>query len=620
MDIELVEISDFLAEYHPFDLLPEEVLRTLPASMQASYARRGMVILEPETDCAFLHVVRSGAVEAHSREGHLLARLGEGEAFGSQALIGDGKAINRITAIEDTLLYLLPKPQFDRLRRDFPQFSYFFAPPGAERLRGAHAHGRTADEQLKLMAQRLGDLMERAEPVVIGLDDSIQAAAARMRDENVSCLPVCDSDRLVGIITDRDLRNRVVAGGVDYATPVRRMMTSDPVTLDADDLAFDALMTMSRRNISHLPIMSGGRLAGVITNTNLVRRQTLSAVYMVGDIHQRTTFDGLAGVVSQIPHLLVYLVDAGATAHNIGHIITSIADAATQRLLKLAEEELGPPPVPYAWMASGSQARHEQTGVSDQDNCLILDDSFDAAAHGDYFTSLARYVNDGLHACGYVYCPGDMMASTPKWRQPLAQWRRYFSKWIDQPEPKALMLSCIFFDMRPVWGEKALFTDLQGLILDKAQKNQLFLSHMVANALTHSPPIGFFRGFVLIRGGEHDNEFDLKHAGVVPVVDIARINALEEGLRAVNTHDRLNAERRKGSLSTSGARDLLESYEFIAITRLRHQAEQIRNGEKPNNFMDPNALSRFERDHLRDAFQVVKTIQSSMANAYHVTM
>ena len=125
---------------------------------------------------------------------------------------------------------------------------------------------------------------------------------------------------------------------------------------------------------------------------------------------------------------------------------------------------------------------------------------------------------------------------------------------------------------------------------------------------------------MLIRGGEHNREFDLKHNGVVPIVDIARVNALEEGIRAVNTHDRLNAERKSGGgMSSSGARDLLDAYEFIAITRLEHQARQIRDGEKPNNFMDPDNLSHFERNHLRDAFSVVKTMQSGMANHHHVS-
>ncbi|GAB6051579.1 DUF294 nucleotidyltransferase-like domain-containing protein [Magnetospira thiophila] len=619
MDIELLEISDFLGGFHPYDMLPREVLRALPERMQTTYARRGKVILEPGQRNDHLHILRSGAVETHAPNGQLLARLGAGDSFGYHGM-GTGKAANRNTAIEDSLIYLLPKSEFDRLKHDFPQFAYFFAPVGAERLRSAHAHGTGGpDVQLSLMAAvRVEDLLAR-DPVIIFPEDTVQDAAIKMRDNNVSCLMVCDEGRLSGIITDRDMRNRVVAGGYDFKTPVSEVMTPDPFTLQFDGFAFDALLTMTRHNISHLPVLRGDRVVGVITNTSLVRKQTMSAVFMVGDIYKRNNASEIAEVVQQIPHLLVHLVDAGASAHNIGHIITSIADAATMRLLRLAEDKLGPPPVPYLWLASGSQARQEQTGVSDQDNCMILHDDYRAEEHAGYFEALSRFVCEGLNTSGYVFCPGEMMAQTPKWRQPLAQWRRYFSGWIEEPEPKALMLSCIFFDLRPVWGEMSLYNDLQQMILEKAKTNGIFQLHMVQNALTHRPPVGFFRNFVLSFSGEYKNQFDLKHTGVVPIVDIARINALEMGIKAVNTNERLEAVQGGGPLSRSGAADLLDAYEFIAITRLRHQAEQIRSGEKANNFMDPDALSSFERNHLRDAFSVVKTMQSAMANAHHIS-
>ena len=231
---------------------------------------------------------------------------------------------------------------------------------------------------------------------------------------------------------------------------------------------------------------------------------------------------------------------------------------------------------------------------------------------------MTEFVTDGLDACGYVYCPGEVMARTDQWRQPVKVWKQYFTKWIDQPEPKALMLSSIFFDLRGIYGDMSLIVPLQDLVRDKAPKNRLFVGHMVANALTHTPPLGFFRNFVLTRGGAHGDALDLKHAGVVPVVDIARIVALESGLSEANTFDRLTAEGSGKVVSPSGRRDLLDAYEFIAATRLEHQAKQIRRGELPDNFMRPEELSHFERDHLRDAFSVIKTIQSALANAHPI--
>jgi CBS domain-containing protein len=276
----------------------------------------------------------------------------------------------------------------------------------------------------------------------------------------------------------------------------------------------------------------------------------------------------------------------------------------------LAEAKLGPPPVPYLWLACGSQGRQEQTGVSDQDNCLILDDAA-TPPHDSYFAELAKFVSDGLDEAGYFYCPGDMMATNIKWRQPLRVWRQYFRSWITTPNPEAQMLASVMFDLRPIGGDFSLFSDLQSETLGAAAKNSIFVGHMIANSLKHHPPLGLFRSFATVRSGEHKNRIDLKMNGVVPVVDLGRIYALQGSLPEVNTRARLLAAIEAKTVSASGGGDLLAAYDMIAETRLAHQAAQIRNGTAPDNFMAPTDLSDFERSHLRDAFVVIKTMQNA---------
>ena len=206
------------------------------------------------------------------------------------------------------------------------------------------------------------------------------------------------------------------------------------------------------------------------------------------------------------------------------------------------------------------------------------------------------------------------MATNPKWRQPRRVWRDYFAGWINEPDNMAQMLASVMFDLRPIAGEVALFDDLQNDVLSMARANSIFVAHMISNALKHTPPLSLFRGFALIRSGEHKNMLDLKHSGVVPVVDLGRVYALEGGFDAVNTRKRLEAARDSGVISKSGALDLLDAYDLIAETRLRHQAARIRAGENPDNFMAPGTLSELERSHLRDAFMVVKTMQSAVGH------
>lgn len=614
---EIIEVRDFLAAHHPFDLLPAQALAEIARQVEISYVRKGHVVMKPGDDVRHLFVVRSGAAETRDPHGQLLARLDEGEVFGIRALLRGGTAVNQSTAIEDSLLFLLPRETFERLRRDHPPFAYFCAAFDGGRLADS-ADAVLGNKNLDLLSKRVGDLLVRG-PVTIPDGATVREAAQAMRAEKVSCVMVTRDGRLAGILTDRDLRNRVVAENLPTDAPVTAVMTADPMSVEASAIAFDAMLLMGRHNIHHLPVMDKGAVRGCLTATTLINSQTASPLYLARKIHGCDSAGELAEAVARVPDMVHQLADAGATSRSIGHIVSTLTDAVTHRLIRLAEARLGPPPIPYAWLAAGSQARQEQTALSDQDNCLILHDSYDEAEHGAWFRSFAQFVNAGLDTCGYVYCPGEMMAQTDQWRQPLKVWKDYFTKWIDQPQPKALMLSCIFFDLRLVDGDAALFDELHDLVLEKSRKNGIFLAHMASNAMTHQPPIGFFRNFVLARGGEHAHTMDLKHNGVVPIIDLARVYALSAGLSAVNTHDRLLAAAEAKAISQDGARDLIDALEFISMTRLRHQARMIRDGEKPDNFLEPGTLSSFERTHLKNAFTVVKTLQAAMAAAYHLS-
>jgi len=396
------------------------------------------------------------------------------------------------------------------------------------------------------------------------------------------------------MITDRDLRSRCIAANLSRREPVGKIMTENLHTTEADTLGFQALITMTRLNVHHLPVLDDGNVVGVISTSDLVRFQSANAVYLVGDIHKARSLDTLIDISAKVSELQVYLVTSGATSDQVGQAVSAVTDAITVRLLELAEAQLGPPPVPYAWMAGGSQARREQSSHSDQDNALLIADH--AKPEDDaYFSALARFVNDGLDACGYVYCPGDVMASNEKWRQPLRIWRKYFTNWIERPEPMALMLASVFFDVRALHDPEGLFEELHEHILDHSRANRIFIAYMASNALKHRPPLGFFRNFVLVSGGDHDHTLDVKHRGTVPVVDLARVYALSAGIPEINTIERLEKAAEVKAVSRDGAANLIDALEFIGTLRMRHQANQLRAGKKADNYLPPDDLSPLER-------------------------
>ncbi len=471
------------------------------------------------------------------------------------------------------------------------------------------------DPHLSLTTTPVRELVRRA-PVTLPPTASILQTAQAMREHRVSSVLLLEQDHLFGLVTDRDLRNRALAAGLDPALPVLEIATVAPLTIDIGRPAFEALLLMARHNIHHVPVLDGQRVVGMVTATDVTEQHSTSAVYLAGEIHKQTKIDDLVASAAKVKRLQRSLAAADASAYSTGHIVTAITDAITARLLTLAELEQGPAPVDYAWVAAGSQARSEQTARSDQDNCLVLDDRYDAQAHGSYFERMAQFVNDGLNACGYVYCPGEMMARTAEWRQPRQRWAEYFRRWTATPEPKALMLTCVFFDLRAVHGQAALLDDLRREVLRQTRDNRIFLAFMVGNALTHRPPLSMFGGISTVKAGDVRDAVDLKHSGIVPIVDLARIYALAGGHEAVNTHDRLLVAAHSGEISEQSARDLRDALEFMASMRIRHQARQMERGLPPDNMLSLSSLSNFERGQLKNAFGVVQTLQNVLAQRY----
>ncbi|MDU9007065.1 DUF294 nucleotidyltransferase-like domain-containing protein [Sedimentitalea todarodis] len=593
------KILRFLGSVHPYDSLAAETLDDLAQRFQVMNVNKGQPIYTFGEPLQGLYLIHDGEVEVCDEKGSLVSLLNPGNSFGERGLVRDGNAVTSARATTDSVLLKLPRVDFDRLVATEPTFAKFYDRRRKETRRGSD-----------LATSRVKTFMASA-PVTCPMQTDVQHAARLMHDHRISSLCVMDGNTLAGIVTTRDLTGKVLAPGLPCSTPIENVMTRDPLSLSPSAIGSDVLHAMMEHRIGHIPIVEAGKLVGIVTQTDLTRFQAVSSAELVSAIARADTAEDMARVTAEIPRLLVQLVAGGNRHEVVTRLITDIADTATRRLLKLAEAKFGPPPVPYLWLACGSQGRQEQTGVSDQDNCLILDDAV-TADQMPYFASLAKFVSDGLDTCGYFYCPGDMMATNPRWCQPVRVWRQYFQGWIAKPDPEAQMLASVMFDLRAIGGDKSLFAGLQKDTLRAASRNSIFVAHMISNSLKHTPPLGLLRGFATIRSGDHRNTIDLKLNGVVPVVDLGRIYALKGELTEVNTRARLQAAEAAGVLSASGGRDLLDAYDLIAESRLNHQLVRINAGEAPDNFMPPTILSDFERSHLRDAFVVIKTMQSSV--------
>ena len=594
-------ISAFLATVHPYDSLPRDELARVAGSFGRRQYRAGDVIYRHGEKLPGIHLIESGAVRISDAAGDSVSELGPRNSFGERGLLREGVAVTTATAIEEATVLMLPHAELMRLIGSYRSVARFFD-------RG----GLSSPRQNDLAVLKVGDLIGRRDALSCPPDTPVLAAARAMRDAHASSIGVVGDGRLLGLVTIRDMSNRIVAEGRDPAIAVSAVMTPDPITLSPDQLGYDVLNIMLERGIGHLPVVDGGRFIGMVSQTDLTRVQAISSSALIHDIARADSVADMARSTARIPDLLVQLVGGNHRHEIVTRMITDIADAVTRRLLAMAGARLGPAPGRWLWAACGSQGRQEQTGQTDQDNCLILEDGCDPA--DPWFAGLARFVCDGLNECGYVYCPGDMMATNPRWRQPRQVWRGYFRDWIDHPDPQAQMLASVMFDLRAIGGDAALLEGLQAETLELAADNTIFLYNLTSNALKHRPPLGLIGGFATIRSGENRHRIDMKHNGVVPVIDLARIHALQGRLRPVNTRARLTEAAARGIVSERGGQDLIAAYDLIQTARLENQAEQIRAGQRPDNFLSPAGLPDFERSHLRDAFVVVRSMQSAIGH------
>lgn len=605
--VELAEVRDFLAKHAPFDGLPPQALDRIARACTIRYARRGSVVVDVGVHGEGMYVVRSGAVDVVDEAGGLIERVGAGGAFGMTSLLEHKPTRYRSTATEDTLLLLMPAELFHELSREHPGFATFYAASHHARLSRAIENLQKASSGSTVLGTRLRDLVRR-EPVTIGGEATIAAAASQMAEAGVSCILVVDGQDLLGIVTDRDLRTRVLAAGRDPGDPVSSVMTTPAATLPAGALALEALLEMVGRDIHHLPVTDDdGTTVGLVTTTDLIRLENSNPVYLAADIGGQTTIAGVVEQAHRIPDVLAMLVDRDVTAGDICRVVTSLGDAVRRRVLTLVEAELGGAPAPYSWVVLGSVAREEEALSADQDHALVLGEE----GHDEWFARLAERVTEVLAACGWPRCPGDVMATNPHWRLTVEGWRGQFMSWSREPDPDAVLHVAVFHDMRHLGGTPALTDAVRRAAADNVSPR--LLGHLGSQALRMRPPLGFFRGFVLEREGEHRETLDIKR-GIAAVVQLARVHALRAGSSALTTRARLLAAQQAGLLDEGTATDLRDALELMSYRRLRHQVEQVRAGDRPDNHLAPADLTDRQRRHLKDAFAIVQSAQQQLSS------
>jgi len=442
-----------------------------------------------------------------------------------------------------------------------------------------------------------------------------QAAKIITKHKYSAALVQSENGEYIGIVTDHDLRKRVVAENMDMDQPIYNVMSSPLITLSSKAWVFEALLKMHENSTRHLAVKDNeGKIVGIISSEELLKVERQSSAYLLREIEIAESLEELSEVKVKLPWLIKTIVDSGAKTKNISHIITSVFDATVQKLIEFAIKDFGESPVEFSFVALGSAGRKEQTLISDQDNAIIFE-NIDAKEYDNvknYFDKIAKSICYGLNECGYAYCIGEAMASNPKWTQSLDTWVNYFHDWIAASSQQDLIDVSIYFDFRHVYGKSELVDNLRIKLSDLTNGQAGFFQHLTKNCLLHKPPVGILGKLLLESKGDHAETFDVKFA-TMPISDFARIYALKNNLTDTNTLERLKSLFNKGIVTKNSYYEIVQAYNFLMQLRFKHQATQITNNKPFDNFINPNELTQIELKTLKNTFTQILGVQKRLS-------
>lgn len=614
----------FLKRYPPFNKLEPEALEFMAGRLVLGYYPKDTVVLAPDRGApVFFYIIQRGLVHISPAENELGAprevlALGPGECFSVGALLEKRPVTAPYVAAADTFCYQLTAGDFSTLIHRSALAQEFATNYLTSMLRESRQllkiqFAGTATEQ-QAINRTLRSLIGRA-PVSCRLETPIGVALRTMHEAKIgSIIVVTPGNEPLGIFTRHDILDRVALVRIDLERPIAVVMTAVPHVISAEASVHDAALAMAHHGIRHLPVVDGGRLIGVVTERDLFALQRIAMREIRRTIARSDGVPTLVDAAQDIRRLANHMLQQGVSAWQLTQIISTLNDALTRRLIQLEHERHGIRELNWCWIALGSEGRYEQTLATDQDNGLIFADgqAADAETMRGRLLPFARAVNDGLDACGFPLCRGEVMARNPRWCLSLGEWHEQFAGWIRDPQPEALLKAAIFFDFRPVYGMDSLAEALRGRLFDLTRDNSRFLRMLAETALAAGPPLGLLRDFVLEEGGAHRGTLNLKLSGARLFVDAARVISLATATAHTGTEQRLRQGGARLNMPGGEIDALVEAFYFIQLLRLRGH-----DGAAPNH-VDPDTLNEVDRRILKECFRQARKLQSRLALDYRL--
>ena len=594
------QVEDFLNTSAPFDMLDKEQKLELVKHTELIYLTADNVG-DLQKGKSSLFLIQNGQFSVQDSDAPL-RHLSEGDYFGYTNIMEKRNFSLSISVDSPGLVYCFEASAVTPLF-ELPAIRNFF-----DGLRNnALQNHAISDSNSMWLYKGLEDVINKS-PVSVDIETSITVAAQIMTNQKVSSLLVTREDKLIGIITDRDLRSRVVAASLDIHLPVSHIMTPNPAQIMGNRTLFDALALMTERNIHHLPVIDQQTLVplGMVTASDIIRHQRGNVLFIIGELSKAENLYELTRLSWQLPHYFSAHAKKAGDYDIAGKILSQATDIMTRKLIGFFQQANGKAPMMFAWLVYGSQAREDQTMGSDQDNGLLLAER-PSKTQAEYFAKMADYVCNGLAKCGIKLCDGNIMASNPKLRLSLEEAIEEAKRWVKAPTKDAIMHFNIFLDVRCAAGDISLFKQLQRQRAPLMKQN-MFLAALTRNSNEISVPLSMFQKFIYEKGRKEKDVIDLKTRAVALINNIARIYALADGVTLPNTLARLDALSENSQLSKRDATNLRDIWLFLNRLRWRHQLEN----KVTDNRVSVSSLSSIEKHQLKAAFKAIERTNQAM--------
>jgi CBS domain-containing protein len=597
-------VADFLRGFPPFDAVSPEALDRAVGATEIEFFAEGDFLLKAGAEnVGHAYVIRSGFVELIDA-GIVIDVVGPGDMVGLPSLVSDLPPGLDVRAAEDVLTYRIAADTLLPLLEGRSALRYL-----ARTVR-ARVAAAPAPALLDGPADAIGQL---ARPVaVVDASATIADLVLVANAADASCTLVRLPTGVLGIVTDHDLRQRVLAEGLDPATPVAEIVSAPAITAPPQTTTEDAVHLMLARGIRHLPVMEAdGELIGFVEDIDLLAALSRTPVRLRRAISRSSTVDELIGTGSQIVPAIEAAIESGQASSTSSASLSALVNAVVAKTIELCTREHGLPPAPFAWLVTGSLARSEFSLSSDID-CLLAWDGDDQDRNiSRWMRELAASVHSVLARCGFTSDENGVRASDPRYSRSVNAWCAAIDTWASDPASgQADIYLASLLDAKAVWGHAA-WTPVGDRLRIVSQ--QPLLRHTLLRVAQHqTPPTGFVRDLVIEGSGAHAGTLNIKRGGLAPCNAIGRYLSLLAPSASPSTADRVVSARYHEVLAGRDAEDLLDALEIVQTTRLRHQASQVAAGLPPDDHIAPDSLATLDRRHLRDAFRVIRRIQQGL--------